>query len=122
MLLRNRKGVFASATFAVALALVIDGCSSGSSGTSDGDAAAEASHPPRRFDASFDTAATDDGGNESSAGFDGTTGQPGMTDADCSPSGLGINKCTLANFFVGGPIFPTPICMPAAPCNSGADN
>jgi hypothetical protein len=137
MSLKKWKTLLASCAFAGALALVSGGCSSGSGATSDGGGAGggddgsggEASHPPpRHVDGSPggpETGTTVDSGNDSSTGgFDGTTGKSCATDAECDPLGLGMsgNACSIINFFTGGPIYPTPVCLPIQPCDPGTDN
>jgi hypothetical protein len=126
---RKWRGLLASGACVLTLAAVSDGCSSSSNSTTGdggGDAAAmdEATHPPVRRDASFDTGVinpVDSGGGDGST-VDGTTGQPCTTDAECSPTGLGINKCSGNMFFTNGPILPTPVCLPAVNCDPGTDN
>jgi hypothetical protein len=127
---RKWRGLLASSACVVALAVVVDGCSSSSNAMNDGGGgddsgvAQESSHPPVRHpDASFDSGITSpgDGGGDAAA-VDGTTGQPCMMDAECSPTGLGLNKCSAANFFTGGPIMPTPVCLSNVACDPGTDN
>jgi hypothetical protein len=135
MLLTKWKAHLAWGALVGVVALASNGCSSGgdNNGSPADGGGSDVSRPPQHRDggATFDTGGGPpvDGGDDGGAPYDGTVGQPCMKDSDCSPTGLGLNKCTistgdagviLANFFTNGPIFPTPVCVSG--CLPKADN
>jgi hypothetical protein len=135
------KGLLVSTALIGLMVVVSDGCS-GDNGNNNGDAMSDAgmdepTHPVKRFDA----AGTDDGSGGSEAGadgitfgdggggpYDGTTGKPCSTDAECSPKGLGLNVCSSsipwvdANNNPVGPVYPNAVCLPKGSCGPYTDN
>jgi hypothetical protein len=56
-----------------------------------------------------------------SGSYDGTSGQPCTSEADCDPpGGPGENRCTIDNVAPVG-LYPTPVCLDGAPCQPGTD-
>lgn len=125
-----------SCALAGSLAMGIEGCSSSDNGgnpdsgiiTAPGDDSGAVTHPDggtTHKDASSVgvTPDTGTGGSETSVPpgtFDGTTGMPCASNADCkSAGGPGINRCSISNYFSGGPIDPTPVCLSPDACDLG---
>jgi hypothetical protein len=68
-------------------------------------------------DASGDSTSGDD---TSGVVYDGTTGQQCTTDADClstNPGAPGLVRCSLANVFSGGAVYPTGVCLLTVGCS-----
>jgi hypothetical protein len=121
------KGLLASSALIVVVAVVSDGCGSGDSGSGPmTDASEEPMHIVRRDtgaqsetggDASTDVTT---GGDGAGGAVDGTTGKTCTMDSDCKgPGGPGLNVCSIAGYFRGGPLNPTPLCLSPAPCDLG---
>ncbi len=128
---KTRNSLLASALVAAAAVVANGGCSSSSGGGPVGGSSSgglDASHPIQHVDASGLGSSSSGGGSGSGASgdgavpYDGTTGKACTTDADCSPTGLGINKCSPSLYTMSGPVWPTSVCLPSVACDPGADN
>jgi hypothetical protein len=138
MSLTNSRSPLALTTFVLVLAVVVGACSSSSSNSPPEDAGpiGDAAHPIAHRDASNIITSGDDGGDAAAvAPFDGTTGQPCQSNADCKGTAAGspgTNQCTnngsfmfMGNGVVYNP-WPTPICLMPIPttggnCDAGSD-
>jgi hypothetical protein len=122
------KGLLASSALIGVVVVVSDGCSGDSGSNAAMDAGEEPTHPdvivhretgttPDTGGSPFDSSTVDTG---TSGLIDGTTGKLCMMDSDCTvPGGPGINVCSIAGYFRGGPLNPTPVCLSPAPCDLG---
>jgi hypothetical protein len=112
------------------VAVVSDGCSSDSSSGSG--PMTDAQEEPRHITRTEGGVQTDTGGGDASGDattsgdsglggpVDGTTGKACTMDSDCKgPGGPGLNVCSIAGYFRGGPLNPTPVCLSPAPCDLG---
>jgi hypothetical protein len=130
------KGLLASALIAV-VAVVVDGCSSDSGGgnnTMAGDGGAEASHPVRRINdggTRVDSGGSSGGAIDDSmapAPFDGTSGKPCSSNADCGTTGTNVcsntysGKLNTVNGVASPQLWPTPLCMVPLPTVAGVGN
>ncbi|HZU85381.1 MAG TPA: hypothetical protein VE987_20760 [Polyangiaceae bacterium] len=107
---RKWKGLLASGMVVGAVAILGNGCSSSSNGgPSDGGGDGSPTHPPMRLDSG-----TDAGGVVSNVTFDGTTGRPCSSNADCKGD-AGTNVCSTSYTFtinaVTVQLWPTPVCL-----------
>lgn len=127
------NGLLASCALVVTVAVVADGCSSSSNDMGTVDAAPDVFHLiPKGKDATADSNLGVDGGIGVDAAvppFDGTTGMPCASNADCKgtmPGAPGTNVCTTmynGAFQIGGTrvqIWPSPICL--LPLANGTGN
>jgi hypothetical protein len=107
------------------LALGSDGCSSSSAAPDaavlehrDVEVAEEAGDEAAE-DAPADAPRAPDGGGEAGHVYDGTTGQPCTSDAQCRTA-AGINDCSTDAYTEA--IFPTPVCLMPGPCSTPDDD
>ncbi|MGA7122195.1 MAG: hypothetical protein WBY94_18980 [Polyangiaceae bacterium] len=133
---KSWKGLLASALIA-ALAVVIDGCSSSSNTTpvGGGDAAPDTGTGTAvHRDAGMVGQGTGTDGSsaaEASAGgatFDGTSGKPCSSNADCGSTGINVcsntysGKLNALNGITSPQFWPTPLCMVPLPTMAGVGN
>jgi hypothetical protein len=135
MTLHQSKRVLGSTTIAALAAVVIGACSSGGNGAQQGASqeagAMMATHPIAHKDASA-VGVSNPGPDASSAGtgtamYDGTIGQPCMSNADCkgaAPDSPGVNVCSNTYLFTQQgfdvQLWPTPVCL--VPLVNGTGN
>jgi len=127
-------GIVASGALVGVVAFAGNGCSSSKTsngtGPTDGSTSDHKSGSSSGGSGSGSGATGDDGGDGSTTGtYDGTTGQPCTTDAQChTATGPGVNACSNDVLFTGSlgdaALYPTPICIMPGTCDplaNGAD-
>ncbi|MGO9838762.1 MAG: hypothetical protein ACLP1X_31670 [Polyangiaceae bacterium] len=116
MSLKRSLGFLSACALAAAIA---QGCSVTTTTTSQGDGGTTIRH----LGDAMVIVVGDDGGGDAGGSYDGTSGKPCTTDADCtSATGPGINKCSNDFTFVvtnvKTQLVPDPICI-VPPSNTG---